>query len=131
MQPFTILSGGGTSDVFSFYVHPKNTSTDPGDLAVFMCATEGPLVPEIIWLRNGKANSEGRTITSKGIHSATSELRIYPVERKHSGTYSCQATSRSVKVFSREATLFIKGELCVTLFCIPNINNCMTLNTAH
>ena len=72
MQPFTILSGGGTSDFFSFYLHPKNTSTDPGDPAVFMCATEGPLDPEIIWLKNGKANVEGSTITSKGIHSAMS-----------------------------------------------------------
>lgn len=118
MQSFTILSGGGTSDVFSFYVHPKNTSTESGDLAVFMCAAEGPPVPEIIWLKNGKANAvEGSTITSKGIHGATSELRIYPVERKHSGTYSCQAKSRSVKVSSREATLFIKGQLFVTLLC--------------
>ncbi|XP_067042741.1 contactin-2-like isoform X2 [Acropora muricata] len=103
--------GGGASDVFSFYVHPKNTSTESGDLAVFMCAAEGPLVPEIIWLKNGKANAvEGSIIISKGIHGATSELRIYPVERKHSGTYSCQAKSRSVKVSSREATLFIKGD---------------------
>ena len=83
-----------------------------------MCAAEGPLVPEIIWLKDGKANVEGSTITSKGIHSATSELRIYPVERKHSGTYSCQATSRSVKVSSREATLSIIGELFVTFLCI-------------
>lgn len=112
--PASLLSpnfGGGTSDVFSFYVHPKNTSTESGDLAVFMCAAEGPPVPEIIWLKNGEANAvKGSTITSKGIYSATSELRIYPVERKHSGTYSCQAKSRSVKVSSREATLFIKGD---------------------
>ena len=40
----------------------KNTSTDPGDLAVFMCAAERPLDPEIICPKNGKANVEGSTI---------------------------------------------------------------------
>uniref|UniRef100_A0A3B3WIT0 Ig-like domain-containing protein n=1 Tax=Poecilia mexicana TaxID=48701 RepID=A0A3B3WIT0_9TELE len=116
----SLLSGGRvrTEETEPRIVHhPSDVVVKPGSPATLSCRVDGSPKPTIEWLRNGQPlgtdKGDGRAVPMVLSEGSLFFLNVGGGRRgqTHEGVYACVATNSAGKATSRNASLYIAGEM--------------------
>ena len=93
--------------------HPDSSSVPVFKTTTFSCTAKGYNITDILWQKVGSSRlpSTIKTVMKQSLNEVTSILTITVAAGYYSGKYYCIASNKAGKAYSKNATLFVQGNV--------------------